>query len=222
MGKTNEKRCKDYFGERLKSLRNEKGISQKVLADELGISKGAVSFYETCQNTPDIEILDAVSKYFNVSYDYLLGRTENKTAAPKLKAVCDYTRLSEKAIEIICAISKSPDSLYSYALNLILSSPKFAAWVLSVRSWLNELGLLKGAINIFEQKIREYGEEPPEDIMKFAAEISLEESLDIRSCVYSEAWDIMREQDNLNYREYIVQNNLKGLLDELKRRIENG
>ncbi len=209
----NKKGCREYFGERLKSLRAEKGISQKVLADELGISKGAVSFYETCQNAPDIEILEAVSNYFKVSYDYLLGRTLNKTVNANLKEVCDYTGLSEKAIEIICRISKSPDFLYSNALNLILSSPYFALLILGIRQWLNNLDLLKGAIDIFKQKICEYGEEPPKDIMKFAAEISLSN----QSCVSREAYDIMEEQDNLNYCEYKVQNQLKRLLDELKK-----
>lgn len=120
MGKTSEKRCKDYFGERLKSLRNEKGISQKVLADELGISKGAVSFYETCQNTPDIEILDAVSKYFNVSYDYLLGRTPNKTTNTELKAVCEYTGLTENSVNTILRAKGTELDWFINTINFVL------------------------------------------------------------------------------------------------------
>lgn len=120
----NKKGCREYFGERLKSLRAEKGISQKVLADELGISKGAVSFYETCQNAPDIEILEAVSKYFGVSYAYLLGRTPNKTTNPELQAVCEYTGLSEKAVENIRSITHSGDNA-----NILLERDEFRSIV---------------------------------------------------------------------------------------------
>ncbi len=114
MGNPKEKSCKYFFGERLRQLRNEKGLSQEALAKDLGISKGSLGFYETCKNTPDIEILDTVSKYFDVSLDYLLGRSTNKTTDTQLQAVCKYTGLSEIAIEIIQGNTIIPDKLCLY------------------------------------------------------------------------------------------------------------
>ena len=89
------------FGERLNSLRVEKGLSQEKLAQEIGYSKGAISFYELGKRTPDIVFLDTVSNYFDVSLDFLMGYTESRTTNAELKAVCDYTALSEKAVETL-------------------------------------------------------------------------------------------------------------------------
>lgn len=87
------------FGRRLSSLRTERGLSQEKLAQELGYSKSAISFYELGKRTADIEFLAAAAKYFNVSYDYLLGKSGNKTTDVELKGICDYVGLSDKAIE---------------------------------------------------------------------------------------------------------------------------
>lgn len=64
---------KDVFSKRLKEIRERSGLSQTKLAEELGISRGTVSFYENGDRTPDIETLDKIVKYFNVSVEYLLG-----------------------------------------------------------------------------------------------------------------------------------------------------
>ena len=101
MKKNSEKSCKEFFGERLKQLRNEKGLSQDALAKALGISKGSLGFYETCKNTPDIVVLNAVSDYFGVSLDYLLGRTDIQTNDTDVIAVCKYTGLSEIAVKTL-------------------------------------------------------------------------------------------------------------------------
>lgn len=92
------KTCKEYFGERLRLLRIEKGLSQDALSKDLRISKGALSYYENCARTLDIVVLDKVSKYFNVSLDYLMGYTDNKTTDLNIKAMSEYTGLSEKAL----------------------------------------------------------------------------------------------------------------------------
>lgn len=64
------------FATRLKELREEKQLNQGKLANDLGISRGSISFYENGDRKPDIEILDRISKYFDVPVDYLLGYTD--------------------------------------------------------------------------------------------------------------------------------------------------
>lgn len=66
------------IGKRLKKLRIEKDISQKELSDILDIVISNVSMYESNNRTPSPEILIKMSKYFNVSVDYLLGLTTNR------------------------------------------------------------------------------------------------------------------------------------------------
>lgn len=65
---------KSVFPERLKSLREEKGINQQQLADHLKITKSAVSGWEVGRNQPNYDILIELSIYFEVSVDYLIGR----------------------------------------------------------------------------------------------------------------------------------------------------
>lgn len=64
---------------KLKELRKEKGISQLKLAMDLSMSQNTISRYETEERQADYETLIKIADYFNVSIDYLLGRTENRT-----------------------------------------------------------------------------------------------------------------------------------------------
>jgi len=61
----------------LKKIRKEKGISQLKLALDLNTSQNTISRYETGEREPGICELIKIADYFNVSIDYLVGRTEN-------------------------------------------------------------------------------------------------------------------------------------------------
>ena len=62
---------------RLKELRKKKGISQLRLATDLNTTQNTISRYETGEREPGIDELIKIAEYFNVSVDYLIGRTEN-------------------------------------------------------------------------------------------------------------------------------------------------
>lgn len=59
----------------LKQLRNEKKITQRQLAKLLNLSPSTIAMYETAQRKPDFETLQKIANFFDVSTDYLLGRT---------------------------------------------------------------------------------------------------------------------------------------------------
>lgn len=65
-------------GDRLRLLRKEKGQLQKDVARHLGISERGYQHYELGERKPDIPTLEALADYFNVSTDYLLGRTDKR------------------------------------------------------------------------------------------------------------------------------------------------
>lgn len=65
------------FGERLRRVRREQFIRQKQLAAHLNIAVSTLSQYENNKRHPNYEILSQISKYFNVSTDYLLGVNNN-------------------------------------------------------------------------------------------------------------------------------------------------
>ena len=61
------------FGKRLKEQRIEKGVYQKEVAKEIGVSVGAYANYENGNREPEYAILVKLCKYYKVSADYLLG-----------------------------------------------------------------------------------------------------------------------------------------------------
>jgi transcriptional regulator with XRE-family HTH domain len=67
------------FGRIISELRAEKGIYQKELADYLSVSIGTISNYEQGIHNPDFDTLCKLADYYEVSTDYLLGRTSVRT-----------------------------------------------------------------------------------------------------------------------------------------------
>lgn len=66
---------KKVLGERLKSLRGSR--TQEEISKALGLSRARYSHYENNRVEPDTEILNKLADFYNVSTDYLLGRTDN-------------------------------------------------------------------------------------------------------------------------------------------------
>ena len=64
------------FGERLKELRTAKGLTQKQLAEILSVSGNTVHCWESDKQEPSMAALLKLSEYFEVSLDYLFGRSE--------------------------------------------------------------------------------------------------------------------------------------------------
>ena len=71
---------------RLLQLRKERGLSQEELADQLGISRQAVSKWERAEASPDTDNLICLAKLYNVSLDYLL-QTEDSSETIKTEQI---------------------------------------------------------------------------------------------------------------------------------------
>ena len=68
---------KEIFASRLHALRTDRKLSSVQLAKDIGVSKQAISQFEKCANYPHVNTLVLISDYFNVSLDYLAGRTDD-------------------------------------------------------------------------------------------------------------------------------------------------
>lgn len=64
------------FGAALRALRTRNDMTQKQLADVLGLSESTVGMYERGKREPEFETLEAIADYFNVDMDFLLGRSD--------------------------------------------------------------------------------------------------------------------------------------------------
>lgn len=68
----------EEFSKRLIMLRKENNLSQFGLGLELGVSRSTIAGYETKGRQPDIGMLINIADYFDVSLDYLVGRTDER------------------------------------------------------------------------------------------------------------------------------------------------
>lgn len=110
-------KCKLTIAEKLKDLRNAKGLNLEQLEQETGISKSALGSYESndYKEIPHPNIIK-LAQYYNISTDYLLGLSDNVTNSD---AVLSELHLDDATIDILksgsinnrllCEIIKHPD-----------------------------------------------------------------------------------------------------------------
>ena len=65
------------FSERLLLLRKSNGLTQKKLATEMNLSELAIQNYESQRRKPAFDVLIALADFFDVSLDYLVGRSDD-------------------------------------------------------------------------------------------------------------------------------------------------
>ena len=91
------------FASRIRKLRDGK-LNQGEFADSVGISRGAMSYYEQESRTPDIGVLRAICEKYNISADYLLGLIPDTNHA--VSDVCRETGLHPKAARRLRLLKK--------------------------------------------------------------------------------------------------------------------
>ena len=87
------------LGDKLKALRTAKKMSQKELAERIGIAKSVISFYESGDRFPSYDVLIKIAHIFNVSTDYLLGLEH--------KQEIDLSGLSQEEIDALLNLIKA-------------------------------------------------------------------------------------------------------------------
>ena len=81
------------MGDKLRTLRIEKKLTQKQVADRIGLAISTISSYESGNRYPSYEALIKLAYIFHVSTDYLLGITSKRNI--------DVTGLDDEAIELV-------------------------------------------------------------------------------------------------------------------------
>lgn len=84
------------FGQKLRNLRLEAGMTQAELAQRLNITKAVISYYELHERCPSPEVLIKLASIFHVSTDYLLGISNRK--------MIDVSDLSEEEVRLLLSL----------------------------------------------------------------------------------------------------------------------
>ena len=90
--------------ENLKSLRESAAVSQKQLADAIGVSQQSINKYENHNIEPDIDTLIRIADYFDTSVDYLIGHTAIRR---KIEYATTY-ELNEEESKVVDGFRKLP------------------------------------------------------------------------------------------------------------------
>lgn len=104
------------IGERMRNLRDEKGISQAELAKILNVNRMTVNNYETGKRVPDIDFAINAADYFGVTVEYLSGRTEFRDKEDFIKTVEKVQYL----VEIIELLPKEEGRQFTHAFTALL------------------------------------------------------------------------------------------------------
>lgn len=100
------------LGNRLRNLRESQGLTQQEVADALNCNCKAISNYELDKREPDFSILLKLCDFFDVTADYLLGRTEFPKTYKQMP-------LTSQTVALIQQFNKLPDNLRQDVLRYI-------------------------------------------------------------------------------------------------------
>ena len=101
------------FGERLKKLRIQNNMTQSNLAKALKVSPSRIGMYESGRRNPDTSMLNILSDFFNVSVDYLMGRTniKNFTSDDELKRLIMQSNINDTDNDIRSSLISMKEKL---------------------------------------------------------------------------------------------------------------
>ena len=119
-------------GEKIAALRRKAGLSQEALAEELGISRQAVSRWETSESLPDAEKIIRLSRRFGVTTDYLLlDSTPESHPIPQKAPVTPFSRWLRFSIMGLATIG---------TLLTLFGILAATLWALQTNAWFSDYG----------------------------------------------------------------------------------
>ncbi|PEK00316.1 helix-turn-helix domain-containing protein [Bacillus toyonensis] len=102
------------LGPRVKTLRKEMKLTQQALGDKVGLKKAAISQIENGNNAPSNEVLNKMADVFDVTADYLLGRSEHKNLT-----MDESSKIKKEMLEMAGKIEKLDSSKQETILNMM-------------------------------------------------------------------------------------------------------
>lgn len=112
------------IAERIKTLRTNKGLSQRKLAQILDMANSTISGWESDYSLPCIEELKKLSKLFDVSIDYIIGITDIKEPAQLQTSMLKYTDKEKNVLYAVASTGLNPDVIIDLLNNIAKVSKK--------------------------------------------------------------------------------------------------
>ena len=128
---------------RLKELRLEKGLTQEKLANKLGINRTTIAKIESGDRDLTLDHIQRMSAFFGVPYDYLLGKTNNRTNTIQ---IVDMTNSKDGVTPIQMEVLKKIDDLNVKDLEQIMDYIDFIKSKGANKKW--EIQLTYTALNV--------------------------------------------------------------------------
>lgn len=115
------------MGEKIRYLREQQKLSLEKLAKEIGVAKGTLSEIENDNRLGNLSTIIDISNYFDVSIDWLCSRSKISDTDYDLNFVCDYTGLSNEAVNKFSEFKKHNElgdynSYYGELLDIFVSN----------------------------------------------------------------------------------------------------
>ncbi len=182
--------------ENIKKLRKEKGYTQEKLAEALGVTVGAVSKWESGNNTPDILMLTIIADFFDVSVDVLLGY---EMSSKKIKDIVDRINgyVKEHRYEEAEKVSADALNRYPHSFAVIYNS----AMIYHLKAIGFNAEAAKKAVELFEHSIQYISQNEDPAVNEFT----------IRNMI---AWDYLFVDEKKAF-EKLKENNFGGVNDSM-------
>lgn len=107
------------FPKNLRTLMEERKINQETLAKFCGVQRQSISQWKDGNTRPDIQSLMKIATFFDVSTDWLLGLSDNRTTDQATKELCETLGLSDLAIDLLKRSKKSEKQLMQNLINTL-------------------------------------------------------------------------------------------------------
>ena len=203
------------IGERIAHLRKVKGISQGDLAKAMYVKREVVTHWEVGDRDLKTEYTIKLADYFGVTCDYLLRGIQSENVD-----VARVTGLNNKSIENIKMLARLSTECnhpnLGIALNDFVSSVNFIWFLSHYMNYRNKTGELAYRLEAFKEWLIQHEVKPPKDLLKYAAEVSLDNPT-------SPAPDVMRCDADLKFALFCLHNCIDDYVNDIREELlENG
>lgn len=211
------------IGLRIAKLREERGLSQKQLADELEkiglkVRRETVTQWENGSRDLKTEYTVKLADFFGVTCDFILRGIESENVQ-----IAKETGLTNKSIENLKTLGRIPwgrgATTVPNTINAFIGNESFVAFLMAFWDYQIEVQKLVDSERYFTQKLTRYEGQLPNGItiLEYTARLALDDVSSLRM----EARSVIEQADCVNYKLFKLEQALRRITDNYREKEEN-